>query len=52
MPGALAITGQATMAAGPPLGGLLIATGGWRLTFLVNVPLAATLADRKLAAAR
>jgi len=39
--GALAIAGQATMAAGPPLGGLLIAVGGWRLTFLINVPLAA-----------
>lgn len=39
--GALAIAGQATMAVGPPLGGLLIAVGGWRLTFLVNVPLAA-----------
>jgi MFS family permease len=38
--GALAIAGQATMAIGPPLGGLLIAAGGWRLTFLVNVPLA------------
>jgi len=38
--GALAIAGQATMAIGPPLGGLLIAVGGWRLTFLVNVPLA------------
>jgi MFS family permease len=38
--GALAITGQVTMAVGPPLGGLLIAVGGWRLTFLVNVPLA------------
>ncbi len=38
--GALAIAGQATMAVGPPLGGLLIAAGGWRLTFLVNVPLA------------
>ena len=38
--GALAIAGQATMAVGPPLGGLLIAVGGWRLTFLVNVPLA------------
>jgi MFS family permease len=38
--GALAIAGQATLAAGPPLGGLLIAVGGWRLTFLVNVPLA------------
>ena len=39
--GALAIAGQATMAIGPPLGGLLIAVGGWRLTFLINVPLAA-----------
>jgi MFS family permease len=39
--GALAVAGQATMAVGPPLGGLLIAVGGWRLTFLVNVPLAA-----------
>src|SRR5206468_12460651 len=38
---ALAIAGQATMAVGRPLGGLLIAVGGWRLTFLVNVPLAA-----------
>ena len=38
--GALAIAGQATMAVGPPLGGLLIAIGGWRLTFLVNLPLA------------
>jgi len=39
--GALAIAGQATMAVGPPLGGLLIAVAGWRLTFLINVPLAA-----------
>jgi MFS family permease len=38
--GALAVAGQATMAVGPPLGGLLIAAGGWRLTFLINVPLA------------
>jgi MFS family permease len=38
--GALAIAGQVTMAVGPPLGGLLIAAGGWRLTFLINVPLA------------
>ncbi|MBO0772200.1 MAG: MFS transporter [Actinobacteria bacterium] len=38
--GALAIAGQVTMAVGPPLGGLLIAVGGWRLTFLINVPLA------------
>ncbi|GAA1655941.1 MFS transporter [Fodinicola feengrottensis] len=38
--GALAIAGQVTMAVGPPLGGLLIAAGGWRSIFLVNVPLA------------
>jgi MFS family permease len=38
--GALAVAGQATMAVGPPLGGLLIALGGWRLTFVINVPLA------------
>jgi MFS family permease len=38
--GALAITGQASMAIGPTLGGVLIGAGGWRLTFLVNVPLA------------
>lgn len=38
--GALAIAGQATMAVGPPLGGLLITLGGWRLTFLINLPLA------------
>lgn len=37
--GALAIVGQVSMAAGPPLGGVLIALGGWRLTFLINVPL-------------
>jgi len=39
--GALAVAGQVSMAAGPPLGGLLIAAGGWRATFAVNVPLAA-----------
>lgn len=38
--GLLAITGQVSMAVGPPLGGLLIALGGWRLTFWINVPLA------------
>ncbi|WP_163509592.1 MFS transporter [Fodinicola acaciae] len=38
--GALAVAGQVTMAVGPPLGGLLIAAGGWRSIFLVNIPLA------------
>ncbi|WP_424641433.1 MFS transporter [Embleya sp. AB8] len=38
---ALAIAGQTTMAVGPPLGGLLIAVGGWRMMFLINLPLAA-----------
>jgi MFS family permease len=38
--GALAVAGQVTMAVGPPLGGLLVAFGGWRSIFLVNVPLA------------
>jgi EmrB/QacA subfamily drug resistance transporter len=28
-------------AAGPPLGGVLLALGGWRATFLVNLPLVA-----------
>ncbi|WP_279583164.1 MFS transporter [Fodinicola feengrottensis] len=37
---ARARAGQVTMAVGPPLGGLLIAAGGWRSIFLVNVPLA------------
>jgi MFS family permease len=39
--GALAVAGQVTMAVGPPLGGLLIALGGWRLTMAINIPLAA-----------
>lgn len=39
--GALAVAGQATLAVGPPLGGLLITVGGWRLTLLINLPLAA-----------
>lgn len=38
---ALAIAGWTSMAVGPPLGGLLIAIGGWRATFVVNLPLAA-----------
>ncbi|GLY70995.1 MFS transporter [Amycolatopsis taiwanensis] len=35
----LAIAGQVSMAVGPTLGGLLVMLGGWRFTFLVNVPL-------------
>ncbi|MBV9844810.1 MAG: MFS transporter [Kutzneria sp.] len=38
--GALAVAGQASMAIGPPLGGLLLAIGGWRSVFVVNLPLA------------
>jgi MFS family permease len=47
--GAVAVAGQATMAVGPPLGGLLIAAGGWRLTFAINLPLAAAGAAFALA---
>jgi MFS family permease len=38
--GALAIAGQTSATIGLPLGGLLVAFGGWRVTFLINVPLA------------
>jgi MFS family permease len=38
--GALAIAGQVSMVLGPPLGGLLLAIGGWQSMFLVNLPLA------------
>ncbi|MGW5715090.1 MFS transporter [Amycolatopsis sp. NPDC003865] len=38
--GALAIAGQTSATIGLPLGGLLVALGGWRATFLINVPLA------------
>ncbi|GGM18651.1 MFS transporter [Streptomyces fumigatiscleroticus] len=37
--GALAIAAQVTSALGLPLGGLLAAAAGWRITFLINVPL-------------
>ncbi|ODU04609.1 MAG: hypothetical protein ABS81_09585 [Pseudonocardia sp. SCN 72-86] len=40
--GALTIAAQATAALGLPLGGLLVALGGWRATLWVNVPVAAT----------
>ncbi|WP_217990879.1 MFS transporter [Curtobacterium sp. 'Ferrero'] len=38
--GALSITSLVSAAAGPPLGGALIAAFGWHSIFLVNVPLA------------
>lgn len=38
--GGLAIAGQATIAIGPAIGGLLLAAFGWRSAFLLNVPLA------------
>jgi MFS family permease len=38
--GALSITSLVSAAAGPPLGGVLIAAFGWHAIFLVNVPLA------------
>ena len=37
---ALAVTTQTIAVIGPALGGLLIAVGGWRSTFAVNIPLA------------
>ncbi|PZF61143.1 MFS transporter [Curtobacterium sp. MCBD17_034] len=36
---ALAVTTQTIAVIGPTLGGLLIAVGGWRATFAVNIPL-------------
>lgn len=36
----LAVATQTVAVVGPTLGGLLIAVGGWRATFAVNVPLA------------
>ena len=37
--GGLAIAGQATVAIGPTIGGLLLAAFGWRSAFLLNIPL-------------
>ncbi|HEY2673436.1 MAG TPA: MFS transporter [Rugosimonospora sp.] len=37
--GGLAIAGLATIAIGPPVGGLLIGAFGWRSAFLINVPI-------------
>ncbi|WP_328335263.1 MULTISPECIES: MFS transporter [unclassified Streptomyces] len=39
---ALAVANQTISVIGPLLGGLLIGTGGWRATFALNVPVAAT----------
>lgn len=36
--GALSIAGQATVALGLPLGGVLVGAAGWRWVFLVNIP--------------
>ncbi|MBN9108318.1 MAG: MFS transporter [Pseudonocardia sp.] len=44
MLGSLAIAGQVTATIGLPLGGLLVALTDWRVTFLVNVPLAVVTA--------
>ncbi|MEV6056647.1 MFS transporter [Streptomyces sp. NPDC052107] len=39
--GGIAIAGMATAAVGPPIGGLLVGTAGWRWAFLVNIPVTA-----------
>lgn len=36
--GALSIAGQATLALGLPIGGVLVGAAGWRSTFLINIP--------------
>ncbi|MCL2471761.1 MAG: MFS transporter [Propionibacteriaceae bacterium] len=36
----LAVANQTVMVIGPALGGLLILWGGWRATFVINIPLA------------
>jgi MFS family permease len=38
--GGIAIAGAATVAIGPPLGGLLVRWFDWRAAFLINVPIA------------
>ena len=47
--GSLAIAGSATVAIGPPIGGLLVGGLGWRSAFLLNVPLAAAALAMTLA---
>jgi predicted MFS family arabinose efflux permease len=38
--GGLVIAGTVTAAAGLPLGGVLVGAWGWRITFLINIPVA------------
>jgi MFS family permease len=38
--GAVSLAGQATVALGLPLGGLLVGAAGWRIVFLINIPFA------------
>ena len=38
--GAVSLAGQATVALGLPLGGLLVGAAGWRIVFLINIPVA------------
>jgi MFS family permease len=47
--GSLAIAGSATVAIGPPIGGLLVGGLGWRSAFLLNVPLTAVALAMALA---
>jgi predicted MFS family arabinose efflux permease len=39
--GGLAIAATVTVAIGPPIGGVLVDTFGWRSTFLINIPVTA-----------
>jgi MFS family permease len=47
--GSLAIAGSATVAIGPPIGGLLVGGLGWRSAFLLNIPLTAAALAMALA---
>jgi MFS family permease len=47
--GSLAIAGSATVAIGPPIGGLLVGGLGWRTAFLLNIPLTAAALAMALA---